>query len=517
MRAMKKATKRMIALFLTAIMTLAMAATSFATMTEPMPAAATQKGSLTVKVNEKNTLEGQTIKLYRLFDLSVSGSSYAYVVNDTYKDTIATTLGMETAATSEDLYKKLAEYTNDSAEIQKFADDFTTAALTAGTKETATSGKLDKVTEHKFIDLDYGYYLVYQTGTKEIQSSLVSVDEEEGVVNLKGEAPSIEKTANTETVEIGQVVTYTIKGTIPDTTGYNSYVYKIKDTLTKGLDFVKDADGTVVDDVNNYPVSVKIGENDATEKFATLSEAGDRTMTLDLSQWIRDNQNSKGQEFTVTYYAKVNSDAVVTEKNSASLEYGNDPDNTTTTTPSEAETPTYPLNINKISKDSKEMLKGATFRLYKNEADAKAANDNAIKVTKGTSEGSYTVAEDQNVEKNMDMVTAGSAVDEGYNLHLNGLAAGEYWLVETDAPAGYNKLTAPIKVTITKSGDTDVNNWGLSKDDVPEDDKIIDVENSSGTILPETGGMGTILFTVVAVVMILGVAISFIRSRKIEE
>lgn len=516
MRAMKKATKRMIALFLTAIMTLAMAATSFATMTEPMPAAATQKGNLTVKVNEKNTLEGQTIKLYKLFDLSVSGDSYAYVVNKTYTDAIATALGMETTATSEDLYNKLAGYASHSSDIQKFADDFTTAALTAGTAATVTAEKLGKVTEHKFENLDYGYYLVYQTGTKEIQSSLVSVDKEEKEVNLKGEAPSIEKTANAETVEIGQVVTYTIKGTIPDTTGYESYVYKITDTLTAGLDFVTDADGAEVEGTD-YQVSVQIRDAQTTTETATLSGDNNRTMTLDLSAWIKKNQESKGQEFTVTYYAKVNKEAVVETNNSASLEYGNDPDNTTTTTPSEAKTPTYPLNINKISKDSKEMLKGATFRLYKNEADAKAANDNAIKVTKGTSEGSYTVAEDQNVEKNMDMVTAGSAVDEGYNLHLNGLAAGEYWLVETDAPAGYNKLTAPIKVTITKSGDENVNNWTLTKGEDVEQDKIIDVENSTGTLLPETGGMGTVLFTVVAVVMILGVAISFIRSRKIEE
>lgn len=513
MRAMKKATKRMIALFLTAIMTLAMAATSFATMTEPMPAAATQKGNLTVKVNASNTLEGQTIKLYKLFDLSVSGSSYAYSVNETYKNAIAAALGIATeSATSEDLYKKLADYTTNSAEIQKFADDFTTAALKENINETVSSGKLDKVETYKFEDLAYGYYLVYQTGTKEIQSSLVSVDETDTKVDLKGEAPSIEKTANTETVEIGQVVTYTIKGTIPDTTGYESYVYKIKDTLTNGLDFVKDADGTVVDDVNNYPVSVKIGENDATEKFATLSEAGNRTMTLDLSQWIRDNQNSKGQEFTVTYYAKVNSDAVVTEKNSASLEYGNDPDNTTTTTPSEAETPTYPLQIHKFVKGEAEgYLADAKFRLYRTKEDAEG-DQNPIAVTGAN--GEYTV---DPTSKNYDMVSVGTDINNKMNLKLNGLAAGEYWLVETDAPAGYNKLTAPIKVTITKSGDTDVNNWGLSKDDVPEDDKIIDVENSSGTILPETGGMGTILFTVVAVVMILGVAISFIRSRKIEE
>lgn len=515
MRAMKKATKRMIALFLTAIMTLAMAATSFATMTEPMPAAATEKGSLTVNVNESNTLEGQIIKLYKLFDLSVSGDHYAYSVNETYKNAIATALEMEDTSTSEALYNKLAKYKSNSAEIQKFADDFTTAALTAGTEATVTSEKLGKVTEHKFENLAYGYYLVYQTGTKEIQSSLVSVDKENAEVNLKGEAPSIEKTADKETVEIGQVVTYTIKGTIPDTTGYDSYVYKIKDTLTNGLDFVTDAQGETLA-TNPYLVSVKIGEADAAEQSAVLSGEGNRTMTLDLSTWIKKNQESKGQEFTVTYYAKVNSDAVVTEKNSASLEYGNDPDNTTTTTPSEAETPTYPLDINKKIANSETMLAGATFRLYKSEEDAKAANDNAIKVIEGTPEGSYTVAENQ-VDGNMDMVTVANPVDEGYNLRLNGLAAGTYWLVETDAPAGYNKLTAPIKVTITKSGDENVNNWTLTKGEDVEQDKIIDVENSSGTILPETGGMGTVLFTVVAVVMILGVAISFIRSRKIEE
>ena len=513
MRAMKKVTKRMIALFLTAIMTLAMAATSFATMTEPMPAATQQNGNLTVKVNEKNTLEGQTIKLYKLFDLSVGGDNYAYVVNDTYKNAIATALGIAAeSATSEDLYNKLAGYTANSAEIQKFADDFTTAALTAGTKETATSGKLGEVTEHKFTDLDYGYYLVYQTGTKEIQSSLVSVDKENKEVNLKGEAPSIEKTANAETVEIGQVVTYTITGTIPDTTGYDAYVYKIKDTLTNGLDFVTDAQGET-QATNPYPVSVKIGDNVATEQSATLSGDNNRTMTLDLSAWIQTNQNSKGQQFTVTYYAKVNSDAVVTEKNSASLEYGNNPEDTTTTTPSEAKTPTYPLQIHKFVRGNEAgYLAGAEFRLYRTEKDAKDGQ-NPIAVTGDN--GEYTV--DLTSQK-FDMVSVGNNIDEaGMNLKLNGLAEGTYWLVETDAPAGYNKLTAPIKVTITKSGNTDVNNWGLSKDDVSETDKIIDVENSTGTLLPETGGMGTVLFTVVAVVMILGVAISFIRSRKIEE
>lgn len=495
-----KKMKHMLAVLLTVIMTLAMTTTAFA--------AETQTGNLTVKVNANNTLEGQTIKVYKLFDLTVSGDKYAYTVNETYKTAIAAALGLESTATSEDLYKKLAEYTSDSAEVQKFADDFTAAALTEGTEATKTSPKLGEVTEHKFEGLDYGYYLVYQTGTKEIQSSLVSVDKPEATVNLKGEAPSITKTANTETVEIGQVVTYTITGTIPDTTGYNEYVYKIKDTLTNGLDFVKDADGTAQENTN-YSVSVQIKNGAFSTENAVLSGDNNRTMTLDLSAWIRNNQASKGSEFTVTYYAKVNANAVVTEKNSASLEYGNAPDNTTTTTPSEVKTPTYPLQIRKFARgDEQNFLDGATFRLYTSEEDAKG-DKNPIGV-KGT-DGNYTV---DKTSQSFDMVSVKTEVATGMNLKLNGLAAGTYWLVETKAPQGYNGIIAPIKITITKSGDAEVDNWKISKDDVDVDDKIIDIENSTGTILPGTGGMGTILFTVVGIALVLIIAASFVISRR---
>ena len=397
-----KKVKRMLAVLLTAIMTLAMGTTALA--------AEQQKGNLTVKVNTNNTLEGQTIKVYKLFDLTVSGDKYAYTVNETYKTAIAAALGLESTATSENLYKKLAEYTSDSAEVQKFADDFTAAALENKTPATATAEKLGKIESHTFEGLDYGYYLVYQTGTKKIQSSLVSVNGPAVEVDLKGEAPSIDKTADAETVEIGQVVTYTIKGTIPDTTGYNEYVYKIHDKLTAGLDFVN-AQG-LAPEGTDYEVSVKLGEGDAETKTAVLSGDDKRTMTLDLSSWIRDNQGNKGSAFTVTYYAKVNKDAVVQTNNSASLEYGNNQNEITTTTPDVVTTPTYPLDIKKTDTQNT-LLAGAKFRLYKNESDAKAANDNAIKVT--GSEGSYTVAADQNTEKNMDMVTTGTEVADGYN------------------------------------------------------------------------------------------------------
>ena len=362
-----------------------------------------------------------------------------------------------------------------------------------------------------------GYYLVYVTGGKEIQSSLVTVDATTNTVNLKTEAPSITKTANKETAEIGQVVKYTVTGVIPDTTGYAEYVYKIHDELTKGLDFVNDATGAALEEgATTVNVTVAFTDNSVTAAgttptVATLETENNRKMSLDLSAWVKANQtNNKGKEFTVTYYAKVNKDAIVTEKNKAQLEYGNKPGETTTTTPSEAKTPTYPLDILKTKKDSNVKLAGAKFSLYTSEADAKNGT-NPIKVTGNN--GNYVV---DSTSATTEFESVENIEGKDYNLRVNGLAEGTYYLVETKAPDGYNKLTAPVVIKITKSTDTDVNNWTISKDGTVETDKIIDIENSTGSLLPSTGGRGAIAFAVIAAILVFGVAVSFIRDKRKE-
>lgn len=498
-----KSIKRIIALLLTAVMTMTMSVTAFA---------ADSGCSLTVNVNKGQDLKEQTINLYKLFDVTTSQSgnktNYAYTVNDTYKETLAATLELDGTATNEALVNKVSKL--DTGAVQKFANDFTATALTEKLGATETSGKIGtSKNSYEFKNLKPGYYLVYVTGGKEIQSSLVTVDGT-NEVKLKTEAPSITKTANTDTVSIGQVVKYTVTGSVPDTTGYSEYVYKIHDTLSNGLDFVNDKNGTATSEGKvNVTVAFKeagVTAGGTTPTTATL-DTTNKTMSLDLSVWVRANQTNKGKEFTVTYYAKVNNKAVVEEKNKAELVYGNNPSDTTTTKPSEVKTPTYYLNINKYAKNDSKKLAGAKFKLYKDSVD----ENNVIKVT--GSEGNYVV---DPASTTTEFVSVDSITSEGYNLHVNGLAAGTYYLVETKAPAGYNKLTDPIKVEIKKSTNEAVNAWTLFNNDKNVDDKIIDVENSTGSILPSTGGMGTIAFTVVATLLVLGVAVSFIRDRKKE-
>ena len=518
-----KRMKKIMALMLAAIMMMAMSVTAFA--------AEGATGTHTLTVNVKSTepaqdLKGQTINLYKLFDVTESKSgettNYAYTVNNTYKAALASVLKIDETSKDEDFAAAVTKLGSDNATaVQKFANDFTAEALTKKLSATATSNKIEESkTAYTFSNLAAGYYLVYVTGGKEIQSSLVTVDATNSV-NLKTEAPSIEKKADKETVSIGQVVKYTVTGSIPDTTGYDQYQYIIHDELSKGLDFVKNADGDALDKATEANVTIAFTESGitpagTTPTSATLSGEGNRTMALDLSAWVKANQTNKGKVFTVTYYAKVNANAVVTEKNSAQLEYGNKPDETTTTTPSEAKTPTYPLNILKKKKGSEDKLAGAKFKLYSSEADANA-NDaaKAIKVSPVVAgvAGNYVVDPESSTTE---FESVASIDEKGYNLHVNGLAAGDYWLVETEAPAGYNKLTAPIKVTIEKSTDAvDANQWTLKDADGKKiDSKIVTIENSTGSLLPSTGGMGTIIFAVIAAILVLGVAVSFIRDKR---
>lgn len=500
-----KRIKKFAAALLTAIMMMTMTVTAYAAETT---------GTLTVNVKGGQNLANQTVNVYKLFDMTVSDGNYGYKVNTQYTEILDSVLNItdEKNKTDQGYYDAVYEATKD-GKTQEFANKFTSELLKHKPLNEATKAKSFGAdfteTSTTFEGLDYGYYLVCQTGTKAIQSSLVALTESTASINLKSEAPDIKKEADKDTVFVGETVTYTVTGQVPDTTGYDNYIYKIHDTLTNGLDFVTNEAGN--------KVKVKVTIDGQVESDVTAADFVDetgivnkstRTMVLDLSKKVQ--AATAGQAIEVTYQAKVNKNAVVQTKNSATLEYSNKPgtNETGTTKPSEVVTPTYPLDIIKIKKGSKEKLAGAKFKLYKNEEDAKAGT-NAITVS--GSNGNYVV---DPTSENTVFESVKDITGEGYNLRVNGLAEGTYYLVETEAPTGFNKLTAPVEIKITKSADGDENNWTISKDGKVEDDKIIDIENSTGSLLPSTGGTGVIVFAGVAILLVFGVVVSFIRDKR---
>lgn len=514
-----KKLKKLAALVLAAAMVLAMGMTSFA--------ADPQKGQLTVNVANEGTNQGQnfkdkTIYIFKLFDLTTSGSdpsvNYDYTINNTYKAAIKEALGSSAAGYTEDqILDALSNLsTSSNPTIQKFANDFTKKIVTTdgftGTPNTDyfTSGEITEAkTEYTFNSCAYGYYLVYLPDAVEVQSSLVTVDGNDSEVNIKSEIPTVEKEADETSAQIGEVVKFTVTTKVPDTSAYTTYVFKVNDTLSNGLTFVKDADGAALTDAN-LPVKVTIGTEGAEEsKNATVTG---QSMTLDLSSEVTRAQDKIGQDITITYYAKLNSNAVITNsKNEVEIVYSNKPgtDETGTTIPDIEKVPTFPIQIHKYEMGKETgYLAGAMFELYPDNEGRPGGT--AIRVT--GSNGIYTVKEDQSSgDTVMETQNTEISVDAGYNLYVNGLKAGTYWLVETDAPEGFNKVKDPIKVVITLNGEDD---YKLTVGDQEQTDKIAEVENKKGSMLPETGGIGTVLFTGIAVVLILGVGASFVVSRK---
>ena len=159
------------------------------------------------------------------------------------------------------------------------------------------------------------------------------------------------------------------------------------------------------------------------------------------------------------------------------------------------------MTITKTNQDESEKLAGAQFKLYKGEN----TNGDPIKF-KDLGNGKYRVATENEVDAT-DTLESPSTENVKGIITISGLADGKYTLVETKAPDGYNKLDTPTTITITAESTDKGENVTVSGNTVT-------VKNNKGSLLPETGGMGTVLFTVVGVGGILAVGYSFMKSNK---
>lgn len=200
-----------------------------------------------------------------------------------------------------------------------------------------------------------------------------------------------------------------------------------------------------------------------------------------------------GTEIIVLYSATLNEGAVIAgngNPNEAYISYGEE--SQFESTPSETITYTYQFQLVKTDED-KTVLPGATFKLY----DA-ATGGNEIPVVK-ESEGVYRVAVEGET---------GVEIEAGY-VTIKGLDSATYYLEEIKAPAGYNKLTARKEVIINAA-----NNNAEVTDGVTYVSGGVQVVNKTGSLLPETGGIGTTIFYIVGITLMLGAAIVLISKKR---
>lgn len=417
-------------------------------------------------------------------------------------------------------------------EFAATAAKYKTAHSIADTK-TATGGDNNTAT---FDPLTPGYYLVQPdkgstSATRKTDAMLVNVPSDKAAtLQLKSEYPSVEKKVDEgkeSNAQIGQSVNFTLTSKVPDMTDYETYYFAFKDTMSKGLTFNKDS------------VEVTIGgtklEADAFKVESTTDVAtGATNITIEIL-----NMKTAGiakytadDEIKVTYSATLNKDAVVGtdggNKNEAKVEYQNGPtqDDHGTSNPSITTTRTYPVKVQKHAfednnKDS--YLAGAKFAL--------STSETVPTFTKGE-DGNYTLdASDTNVvrlvgsdatyrvaEKNDEAgaVTYFTTVGTSATT-INGLKAGTYYFHEIEAPEGYNKLTAPVTVTITETKDGTGNVTGVTYTvgaGEPSADSNVKIDNKTGSMLPSTGGMGTIGLTALGVGV---VAFGVLAPRKKKE
>lgn len=343
-------------------------------------------------------------------------------------------------------------------------------------------------------------------------------------VKIKSEKPSIDKTADEGKAVVkgvGDTVTFTVKGNVPDTTGYATYKYEISDTMSSGLTF-------------NEDVAVTIGGNTvSTTGKITYADNG-FVLTLDKD----DLGTNIGAPIVVTYTAVVNANAIVngTDSNSAKLEYSNDPNDPTGTGETvESVVTVYNVQIN-VDKyalnatddtDHSHKLAGAKFALYKMvDVDGTSTK----KYYKYTPAANGNPAELKWVDTVDEATIATTVVNEvegkqtcSLDIVFKGLSPNiEYTLEEVEAPAGYNKA-ADIPVTVRpETGETSDAGWVKVSEaegvttylNTVSLNHVEEVMNSTGAELPETGGMGTTLFYALGGLLVVGAGILLITKKR---
>lgn len=422
------------------------------------------------------------------------------------------------------------------AEVAKTLEGNDTAAKAFATKiseyldTTAAVEGTDKIT-----GLSAGYYLIKNKSVNEGEAYTDFILEVVKDVDItpKGQKPTLDKQIKHNESgqwgavgdnQIGDTVEFRTITTVPNTTGYTKYDYTIYDEMSTGL---------TSNVTNDSGITIKINEGVELESsYYTVTvdstDANKFSVKVDILKAIKEGKIEEGDNLYTYYTGVLNEDANVYDKgkqqNTAYLQYSNNPHDNNT----KGETPhvtvydwTFKMNVQKIDGADKEKeLKDAKFVLSKNgtvnlgtiaENGTPAETENLIKLVYDSANKTYRVATASDA-KTTYVMTAG-------NITIKGLDDAEYYLYETKAPAGYNRLTEPVKFKINATyTSADSCPAVLTKvgDEAAVTGLKVSVENNAGTTLPSTGGMGTTVFYVVGGGLMAVAVVLLVTKKRME-
>lgn len=509
--------------------------------------------TITLNATSADQLTGHTFKVVKVASYDVYGTAPSQSVTlkteDGLKQDIATYLnytgtGDPLAWAQQQDKAKLDQSTASpwlgDGTTRGLADKLASKATEANTPAFGTDGKTAKFT----LTSPGLWLIVDQAATGKSSKALpilagtpLTINNKEyssGSIDMKNQTASVGKTVTDQTVQAGQDASYKITTTVPNYVGYK----------VKGYQF------TVSDKFDqNAPLSYKTGTltvkidgqalTQGTDYTVTGFDPTSNTFTIDLSAYIKaqgfkgilaedskfTNDKLVGKTVTVEYKATVTgSTGDNGAANTPTIKYPNDPSNNE----SKQEVPGTPVKVFnfdytlvKQDKTTGDKLEGAKFAIKNADGKYLAYTLNA------DGDGKWSTLD---AKPDADATSGVFTTGADGKVKFPALDEGKYTIEEIAAPNGYVNVgvsfSFTIKANLTGTGAGQIANptytidadsltsdrWGLVSNGSTAE---VVVENvKSITQLPLTGGAGTVLFTVVAALLIgAGVTVG-VRSRK---
>ncbi|WP_274657154.1 SpaA isopeptide-forming pilin-related protein [Streptococcus equinus] len=428
-------------------------------------------GTITVQ----NASKGQNYTLYKLFDATVgSNGAIAYTLpsGKTAAD-VATYFDVDSA---DNVTAKGGLDVSTNA-FKTWAEGFGTIV---GEPKTATSNTVT------FDNLGFGYYFI-----KSSLGAVITVDSTNpnATINDKNTtAPSIPDGDGGKKILVGGSATDTTTAKVGDTVNYQIKFNATNYVTSSATDSKLITGYTITDTPSNVAIdessiNVKVGNTTISSNITKSVDSNTGVMTINLT-WASEGNSlyNSPAEVVITYNGVVEpgaADAAAT--NQADISYTTADGTTTFDDDDETTVNTYQFTLNKT--DGTNSLTGAEFKLY----DA-ADNGNEIAVVKDGNH--YRVAKSGE---------SGVVIEAG-SVDIKGLKGDTtYYLEETKAPNGYNKLTGRQAVAISTTAAN-----------------TAEVVNHKGTELPSTGSFGTRMLYVVGAVAILVASVYMVAKRRVK-